>query len=769
MRPNAFFLTWMILTASCSTILAVESEADFFENRIRPILSGRCLSCHGEKTQEGNLRLDNRESILQGGDSGPAMSMADGEASLILAAVRHQEDVSPMPPDGKLPPHEVADLKQWILSGAHWPAGIEGHSIPADLTSAAGILYAQKTHWSFQPIQKPDIPPSQDANREWTEIDRFITRRLAVQNLEMSPRAGPRKLLRRVYIDLIGIPPTYEEVKRFEQDSSAAAFAKVVDDLLARAQYGERWGRYWLDVARYADTVGYLTAGRDTKYHHGFTYRDYVIRSFNADKPYDQFVLEQLAADQLELADPRDYAAMGFLTTGRRFLNRIDEIIDDRIDVVTRGLLGLTMQCARCHDHKYDPLTAKDYYALYGLFRSCREPAEADLPIVAHAEREEAWKQFHQRLKELEKQEAEIKKTIRESTEESDKEELRKQRKEIEKQIREHKKGEPAKPARAMVLKEGNLFNPYVFLRGNPRQRGEGVDRRLPEVLAFLTETEKFQQGSGRLELAQALVAPENPLTARVIVNRIWQYHVGQGLVATPSDFGYRGEKPSHPELLDYLAATFVEDGWSMKSFHRRILTSYVYQQSALPRTGSRAAQTDPENRLLWRMNSRRLDWESLRDSLLAVSGTLDLTLYGPSVDLIQNPQLTRRSIYAFVDRQVVPEVLRNFDFTNPDSTTGKRPITTVPQQALFMMNSPFVIGQAEKISQSVHQTGQDWTARIHRLFHQIYQRDPSQYELMVALKFLHQEKKGHDSLPESSWQALVQTLLQSNEFTYIY
>ncbi len=438
----------------------------------------------------------------------------------------------------------------------------------------------------------------------------------------------------------------------------------MVDRLLASEHFGERWGRYWLDVARYADTKGYVFQ-EDRNYPQAFTYRDWVIQAFIDDMPYDQFLLAQLAADQLD--DPSAAPAMGFLTLGRRFINNKHDIIDDRIDVVTRGLLGLTGACARCHDHKYDPITMDDYYAMYGVFASSREPHAESAPLL--------------------------------------------------------------------LTDSDTPVEPVIFIRGNPASRGDRVPRRF---LTFLSEPNSppYQHGSGRHEMAQAIVDAGNPLTARVWVNRVWLHLFGQGLVSTPSDFGTRSDPPSHPQLLDWLACRFVQQRWSTKWLIRQIVLSSVYRQSSGVRPDCIAA--DPENRLLWRMNRRRLDFEALRDSLLTAAGRLDSTRGGPSVQLTQQPFPTRRTVYGFVERQNLPSVFRTFDFAGPDTHSPSRPYTTVPQQALFMMNSPFAIEQATYLAGRIADLpAADVSSRIVNLFRFALGRDPIQRELSTASAFI--------------------------------
>jgi hypothetical protein len=540
-----------------------------------------------------------------------------------------------------------------------------------------------------------------------------------------------------------------------------------VDRLLASPHYGERWGRHWLDVARYADTKGYVFT-EERRYAYAYTYRDYVIRAFNDDLPYDQFVLQQLAADRLPLGeDKRPLAAMGFLTLGRRFLNNVHDIIDDRIDVVTRGLLGLTVACARCHDHKFDPISTRDYYALYGVFASSVEPK--DLPLIGAPERTPEYLAFE---KELQAREAAV-----DRYREENKEELAKKNRKfrdglraLQKKVDQWKASNPAAPPRAMVLQDApNPRNAAVLIRGNPNNRGPVVPRQVPEVLAG-AKRQPFTDGSGRLELARAIASPDNPLTARVLVNRVWLNHFGAGLVRTPSDFGLRSEPPTHPALLDYLAARFVGDGWSLKKLHRLILLSKAYQQGSADH--ARGLQVDPENRLLWKMNRRRLDFEALRDALLAVSGKLDLKMSGPPVDLLTTPFSGRRTVYGFIDRQNLPGLFRTFDFASPDASSPQRYQTTVPQQALFLMNSPFVLEQAQLLTRRPEVADQaEAEARIVQLYRRVYGRAPEREEVALGQRFVQEAERmpapaGAQAL--GAWERYTQVLLLANEFCFV-
>ncbi len=669
---------------------------DLFETKVRPVLVDVCFKCHGGDKTSGGLRVDSREGLLKGGDSGPAIVPSKPGESFLLTAIRHEDNDSKMPPDKKLPDETIAAFEAWIAGGAVWPQGSVGG-------------FEAKRHWAFQPVRRPKVPEISNLKSQISNaIDAFIQPKLMAAGLRLSPAADRRTLLRRATIDLHGLPPTLEEIAEFAADESPVAFERVIDRLLASPRYGERWGRYWLDVARYADTKGYVFM-EDRNYPFAYTYRDWVVRSLNEDVPYDQFLIRQLAADLLpEPERTAHLPALGFLTLGRRFLNNINDIIDDRIDVVCRGTMALTVGCARCHDHKYDPIPAADYYSLYGIFRSSREPT-----------------------------------------------------------------GDEAKPLMAMTLvEEDKPFEPYIFLRGQQGNHGPRVPRQFLSVVAG-PDRKPFASRSGRLELAQAIASPQNPLTARVLVNRAWMLHFGAPLVRTPSDFGLRCEPPSHPELLDWLSAELIEHGWSLKWLHRELMLSATYRQaSGLDASNLKSeianlkleSSTDPENRLLSHMNRRRMDWESLRDSLLFVSGRLDSAAGGPATDILKPPFVTRRTVYGFIDRQNLPLVLRTFDFASPDTHAPNRFVTSVPQQTLFLRNSPFVIEQARAFA------ARAGNLDIIALFRLAYGRDPSADELALLQQFLREAEQ--DSRPAggslSPWEQLAQVLLLSNEFQFV-
>src|SRR5579875_2679374 len=753
---------FLLSTALFAAPPANPQAVEFFEKHVRPVLATKCQSCHGPKRQQGGLRLDSHAALLKGSDNGPVVVPGQPDKSLLVKAIRYDGDVQ-MPPKGKLSDEAIAHLTEWVKMGAPWPE----ETVKADASSLS-VAEVRRTHWAFGPVKKPSPPAVKKADWVKTPIDAFVLAGLEAKGLMPAPGADRRTLIRRVTQDLHGLPPTPEEVAAFESDRSLDAYARLVDRLLASPRYGERWGRHWLDVARYADSKGYVFQ-EERRYPFAYTYRDYVICAFNEDLPYDQFILQQLAADQLPLGeDRRPLAALGFLTLGRRFLNNIHDIIDDRIDVTMRGLQALTVGCARCHDHKFDPIPQKDYYSLYGIFASSEEPKE--LPLIATPRQTAELAAFE---KELAQRKAAVEKYRQEHKDEIAKgnRKFRDGLRALEAKVEEWQANSPIAPPRAMVLIDKPMpQTPHVFLRGNPNNPGPEVPRQFLEVVAG-EKRQPFRQGSGRLELARAIVDRKNPLTARVLVNRVWLHHFGAGLVRTPSDFGLRGDPPTHPELLDWLAATFMDNGWSIKKLHRLILLSNTYQQASS--CDPRLREMDPDNRFLGRMNRQRLDFEAMRDSLLFVAGRLDTTMRGRAVELTTQPFSTRRTVYGFIDRQNLPGLFRTFDFASPDTSSPQRYTTTVPQQALFLMNSPFVLEQARYFLQRPDVAGQaKEEAKINRMYQIAYGRVAQADEMELGLRFLAEARKNNEAkktaLSLSPWEQYAQVLLLSNEFAFV-
>ena len=661
-RLKHFVVLAAILSGSSWTAADEKQQEEFFEKHVRPVLLDRCIECHGPQKQESDLRLDRRDDVLKAVVSDVALiSAGHPDSSRLIQVIRHAEDDTQMPPSSKLPDEQIAALRQWIADGAFWPQH-------ADLEADA-IRRAERwrDHWAFSKPVMPDLSkPGEGSN----PIDFFIQQKLLQVGLMASKPADMHTLVRRFSFAIVGLPPEpseYDKATKAETDGHRSAWlADYADRLLASEQFGARWGRYWLDVSRYADTKGYVFQ-EDREYPEAWKYREWVIRSLNADMPYDEFLKRQLAADQMPGSeDSNQLAAMGYLTLGRRFLNNKHDIIDDRIDVTIRGMMGLTAACARCHDHKFDPIPTADYYSLYGIFDSSDEPKN--------------------------------------------------------------------EPSTLRLVDREKPVEPVIFVRGQQGNRGSRVPRRF--LTAFTgPDAPAFANGSGRMELAEAIASADNPLTARVAVNRIWMHLFGRGLVDSPSDFGVRTDPPTHPELLDYLTMSFIEHGWSTKSVIRQIVLSTTFQQSSDQRP--EAKSSDPENRLLCRMNRRRLDFEALRDSLLFVSGKLDPAVGGPSVDITKADAPGRRTIYARIDRQNLPGVFRTFDLANPDAHAPQRFETTVPQQALFQWNNDFAMNTAQAVAELSASQSVDRDDRIRQLFMTVLQRTVTESELNAAREFL--------------------------------
>ena len=959
------------------------ADQEYFEAKIRPILVDYCYDCHGDGATKGSLDLSSKAGALAGGSSGPAVVPNDPGTSIMIKRIKDLGD--PMPPAGKdaVPDALIAELENWIRRGAPDPRS----------GKSAGVIKTQqdmekaKNHWGFKPVSNPEIP-SEDLVyngklKGWIKnpIDAYVLRKLEEKEMVPSLPADKWSLLRRIYFDLIGLPPSHEDVQRFT--SGQESYEQVIDRLLASPQYGERWGRHWLDVARYADTTGGDNRrGQLSRYIYAHTYRDWVINSLNEDKPYNQFLIEQIASDHPKgRSSHSDQAGLGFLTLGPRVAGG-DEIIDDRIDVITRGVMGLSVYCARCHDHKFDPVPTADYYSLYGVFRSSREPAEEDKPIlipgIGHPKadnkttavkaynsnpdyakflaeknklekdheqfrlkeeyerkkesREKAdtymyWShmftkaelrisdnrgQFERAIEEMQKNrgikvdrekrdqlrlKAEIGETWQrylsrkreddrvfgpwkvygnvttnrlgafmradlvkaqkklapmldqdpkkkgrkinpivanafktpprtmlevakrykalfnvsseqwmyvnqvytakknealrqkkeplgppKNMEDAQKrfdvkfdeqfgkgyaknmEEIRRvmfdrghpghyrfddlkrrdrglEREENERfisKIESLKINHPGSPPRAMVLNDAQPRDEAIHIKGNARQKGKVVPRQFLEILSG-EDRQPFKIGSGRLELAKAIAADDNPLTSRVIVNRIWSHHFGKGIVSSLNEFGLRAMDPSHPELLDYLAWYLVENKWSMKKLHKHIVMSNTYQQTS--DDNPRYSIKDPDNIYYYKMDRRRLDFESFRDGLLHVSGKLDLTMGGKPLALTGTTNY-RRTVYGMVDRGNLNEMFKTFDFPDPNSTAGQRFTSTVSQQALFMMNSPMVADLANRmINQRNFQNISNDRSRINTLYNMIYQRDPEPIETKLGERFLQAQK----------------------------
>ncbi|MEX2187667.1 MAG: PSD1 and planctomycete cytochrome C domain-containing protein [Pirellulales bacterium] len=778
MRPHiALFLFAFALAEVCPAEDAPFSadQIEFFEAKVRPLLVKHCYECHSRdsKKLKGALRLDGRDLAIRGGDSGSAISPGKPAESLLLEAVRWES--FEMPPSGKLKPAEVATLEKWIELGAPWPAEANSSAAkPSDAApsakQAAGYDWTKwrKEHWAFQPVKKRKPPRVADEAWPQSDVDRFVLSRLERAGLSPAPPAEPRVLVRRIYFDLVGLPPTPAEVDAFvatcERDRPQAV-RELVDRLLASPHYGERWARHWLDVARYSDGHGGFLD--NAEYAHAWRYRDWVVAAFNADMPFDKFIKLQIAGDIL--GDRRDAVATGFFALGPTYnsdggdpdsvAQAQAETLSDRLDTLGRGMLGLTLACARCHDHKFDPLPQQDYYSLAGVFNNT---AAGESPL-APPEAVDAFNQHQQAIKDCEKRINDARNKINNEKREPTPEEQR-QLDEWTAELSQLRQSAPPPYATAHMLRDSGASDMPIAIRGDLRKPGEQAPRRFLRILAG-DDAPPFDDASGRRQLAEAVAAPTNPLTARVMVNRIWMHHFGEALVRTPSNFGVLGEKPTHPQLLDWLTATFIESGQSIKSLHRAILLSSTYQMSS---TFNEAAfRADGDNRLLWRMNPNRLDVESWRDALLSVTGELDPNLGGEPTDRVDS---RRRTLYFKVSRNgdvfATDEFLRLFDFPLMRASVESRPTSIVPQQFLFLLNSPFMVERARALVKRLHADAAKSDAdRIQLAYKLLYQRPPTAEEVDVGRAYI---ATAPDSNHLSPWEQYAQVLLGANEFMYV-
>jgi cytochrome c553 len=778
---------WALLAAAS---FGQEDGAALFETRIRPVLAGTCFRCHGGEKTAHELKVNSREALLKGGKSGAAVVAGEPEKSLLFKAIRRDDDVAAhMPPEGPLAKDVVADFEKWLKLGAHWPEEKPGVS-----------AFEQRTHWAFQPVKPVRSNPLQRVS-DSAEPGKPAEAGYYKQ-------AHKRILLRRLSFDLIGLPPTPEETAAFLKDESPDAWPRLVDRLLASPRYGERWGRRWMDVARYADTAG---DNADYPVPEARLYRDYIIDAFNADKPYDQFVQEQLAGDILAQAPGTSRErfaeltiATGFLGLSRRYATGPYELwhltLEDAVDTTGRALMGLTFRCARCHDHKFDPLTQEDYYALYGMFASTQFPwpggeefqskafgRKEFMPLAPATELEGAWKTHRDELAsitiELKRLEGEAaaKKELKVAAEVLPLLGGRDLKDPVaalkaEKRDRE-RSGLPRGVAGACSVRDGAIADAALHQKGDPGQPGKVVPRGAPQFLTSATSTLQIPAGqSGRLQLAQWLTRPEHPLTARVMVNRIWQGHFGKGIVGTPSNFGLRGDPPADPELLDYLAARFMNGGWSIKKLHREILNSEAYRRSSTGEPSPAAFER------------RRLDAESIRDALLFVSGTLDLSRPGeqpfPPMTAWTWTQHTpfkdvypsrHRSVYLMTQRLQKHPFLALFDGPDTNTTTDQRTSSTVPLQALYWMNSPEVRELAAAFAQRLTASAATPQERLSLAYQLTYAREPTATETEKGAGYLSEYQQelvatglAAAEAEREAWLSLARIILSSSEFVYV-
>jgi len=781
---------------------------DFFEKKIRPVLVERCYECHSAaaKKNKGGLTLDTRDGVLKGGDAGPAIVPGDPEKSKLIEAVRYKNRDLQMPPKSPLSPEQVRDLEQWVKLGAPDP---RTEAVAQTSGKRALTMEEGRQFWAFQPLANPSVPkvgnrPSAIGN----PIDAFINANLAEKKLTAAPAADKRTLIRRATFDLTGLPPTPEEVDAFLADKSPDAFAKVVDRLLASSAYGERWGRHWLDVARYADSNG---LDENVAFGNAWRYRDYVVNSFNADKPYNRFVQEQIAGDLLPAeGTPQRHeqlTALGFLSIGPKLLAEPDKVklemdlIDEQIETLGRAFLGMTFGCARCHDHKFDPVPTADYYALAAIFKSTRTMddlktiAKWHEPEVATPAERAVVEAHHRKVADQKAAIAKLVATANKSlvTDKGLKEVPKNaegqyptnviaELKQLREALAKLEKDAPELPSTMGVTDSTNVVKTLpVHIRGSHLSLGKPVPRGFPQVMQVASlRSEMPEKQSGRLELAQWLASPQHPLTARVMVNRIWRWHFGQGLVASTDNFGILGERPSHPELLDWLARKFIAEGWSVKAMHRLIMASAAYQRATKPAADARRSVVDSENRLLSHFPILRLEAEEVRDSVLFVAGALERTMGGKTIP-VKNREFffnhtskdattydsPRRALYLPVVRNNVYDLFEQFDFPDPAVPNGNRNATVVAPQALLMLNSDLVGKAAEKFAASLLASASDDVRRIELAYQKAYARPPTAKELARAKKFLADFKPDSAASP-SAWAVLCQSLLAANEFIYL-
>ena len=774
-------LTALLFSLLLSPVAARADDDDkgtvFFEKKIRPLLIKHCYECHSEEAEErqGGLLLDRRSGWIEGGDTTKAVIPGEPAASLLIKAVRYADENLQMPPEEKLKPEQIKLLEQWVRLGAPGPKVDRGETEFSRLGDQNYLFEQADDHWAFQPVNA--TTPPEAARLEWNEnaIDQFVFAKLAENGLTPSEEANSRTLIRRLTYTLTGLPPTMNDVEQFvavSKEDRAAAVSEVVDRLIDRPAFGEHLGRMWLDVARYADTDSAYRPDTRTPHYFpfAFTYRDYVVDSFNKDKPFDDFVKEQFAADLIGFKPgDAEMAALGFLAGGP-FANRDPlESLDDLIDVTTRGFLGITAACARCHDHKYEPVPTKDYYSLRGVFASLVRVSPLDekkQPLVPGYEPTEAEvADYEAKRAAIESQVAKAGKSTTKNNNKSISEKIR------ETDLAELLLFNPGAPARAMrVMERPKPLEPVVFIRGDAGIPGEQVPRRFLKVIDA-DQTPFPNDSSGRLQLAERIIDPTNPLTARVFVNRVWGYLMGSHLVDTPSDFGLQGAPPTHPELLDWLAADFVKNGWSIKHLVRTIVLSQTYQQKSDFRED--ASEKDSQNRLLWRASRKHLSIEAIRDSLLAASKQLDPTPRGRAGQLWSEGYTRRRAIYGYINRFNLDPTLRAFDFPTPVQSQSKRGESIVAPQTLFTMNSPFVIDQTVAITEtSEFRECTTDEERVAALFGLIFQRRPDPLENDRVLKFV--ELQSRFTTPNdlkrraTTWPLVAQSFMMSNEFQYI-
>jgi hypothetical protein len=794
------------------------TEAEFYDTKVRPILEAHCYSCHGGldgKAVKSNFNLSTRDGLLKGGDVGPAVSLEQPGESQLIKAINYQE--LQMPPKGKLAQSQIDVLTEWVKKGAPWSekAGLVVRTMSPPVDDRA------RSFWSFQPVKRPDVPTVRRSEWVRTPVDAFVEARLESAGLEPARAAVKTALLRRVYYDLIGLPPSVEDAKAFQDDKSPEAYEKVVDRLLDAPQYGERWARHWLDLVRYGETDSFEF---DQAKPDVWRYRDYVIRSLNEDKPYDQFIREQLAGDELESATTDGIIATGYYRLGPTDSGAADKLqaafdeLDDIVATTGQVFLGLSVNCARCHDHKIDPFPTKDYYRLLAFFRGIQRGGRdsfrhIDLPGEKGASDEEI-AAYEKRLETLGAEIASIEESVVPYLQNAEREDFKEKGKRPD-IVRAHfptdvsnktlaryevlvhersvmRESPPSKFARALCVNEEGPNPPatHILLRGNPRAEGEQVQPGFPSVIdekdPTIPSAGYGSKTAGRRKvLADWIASSANPLTARVIVNRLWQYHFGRGLVRTASDFGYGGKPPTHPELLDWLASELVDNGWRLKRVHKLIVMSSTYQMSSLP--SATALAKDPENDLMWRFDLRRLEAEELRDSVLAICGNLNLKMGGPSIypkisDVVlagqsrpgsgwnksEPEEQVRRSVYIHIKRSLVLPLMAAFDAADTDASCPARFATTQPTQALAMLNSDFLNEQARMFADDLKKHAPDDRAQVRLALFRVTQREPADAEINRGTELLAKLRTERGLSSDAALKYFCLLALNTNEFMYL-
>lgn len=838
MRPNLFLAVFAAANLLSTSSFADDgefSEPDvaFFNDQVVEVLKANCLRCHAGTEPEGGLNLQSREGILKGGDSGPAVDLKYIDESYLLQAINYEG--YEMPPTGQMSPQQIGILTKWVEKGLPWPKDL--HEIEFEVEPGPPEVNEEtKQFWSFQPVQ-PVTPPT-PTNGDQNPIDAFVRAKLSEKGLQRSPPAEPRELVRRMYYDLLGLPPNPQDIERWARAITAKdgqlnqdGIQQLIDHLLASPHYGEQWGRHWLDLVRYAETNSYE---RDGAKPFVWRYRDYVIQSFNDDKPYDQFIIEQLAGDELPEPTADSIIATGYYRLGRWDDEPADpelafyDDIDDLVTTTSQTFLGLTVNCARCHDHKIDPIPQRDYYRMVAFFRNVNRYGVRSNESVLEASVREidrpadpatyaaALKRYENEVADAQRHLNRIEELIQDDLQEVEKEEFQYEMNRVpivakrqgtvltEKQVNQYRRqfdrlqrlqqNKPKGLASALCVTEdvSTIRPTHILARGNPHAPAEEVTPGFPAVLSppepTMPEVSDDATSSGRRSvLAGWIASPANPLTARVMVNRIWQFHFGRGIVRTSSDFGFQGSPPTHPELLDWLAAKFVESGWSIKDMHRLIMSSATYQMSSRP--NENAFAVDPVNDLFWRFDMRRLSAEEIRDSILWANGSLNSEkMFGPSIytdipDAVKAGQSrpgsgwgtsspedkVRRSIYIHVKRSLLDPLLESFDFADTDQTCPVRFVTTQPTQALGMLNSDFILQQASLFAEFLNQKAPDDAQRqVQLALERVTQRPPTEEQIRRGLDLMEALQTDQQLSQEEARKYFCLVALNLNEFLYL-